>query len=82
MKSEKGNTPHDKNREKVEGHLEAASLHHIKAAESLKNGDYLKASKNAMLAQEYLNLANQARKEDIKDFGLNGDSFISYNPPK
>lgn len=73
MKSEKENTPHDENQKRVEGHLEAASLHHIKAAENLKNGDYVKASKNAMLAQDYLNLANEAKREDEKDCDLNSD---------
>jgi hypothetical protein len=82
MKSEKGNVPHDENQKKVEGNLEAASVHHIKAAESLKNGDYEKAAKNAILAQEYLNLASEARREDIKECDLGGDPCISDNPHK
>ncbi len=73
MKPEKGSTPHDENQKKVEGHLEAAAVHHIKAAESLKNGDYKKASQNAILAQDYLDLANKAKREDIEDSDLSGE---------
>jgi|GEM_PF-2592614 len=47
------------NPEKVEDHLEAAAAHHIKAADLLNEGEYKKAAKHAMLAQKYLDLANE-----------------------
>jgi ATP/maltotriose-dependent transcriptional regulator MalT len=53
------------NQNKVEGHLEAASLHHTKAANFLKEGNYEKAAENAVLAQEYLNLASELRRKKI-----------------
>jgi len=52
------------NESKSEGHLEAASVHHIKATNYLKEGDYKKATENAVLAQEYLNLASEAKRKD------------------
>ncbi len=58
---DESNSPTAENLNKVEGHLEAASLHHIKAANFLKEGNYDKAAENAALAQEYLNLASELR---------------------
>jgi hypothetical protein len=45
--------------EKIQGHLEAASIHHTKAEHHLKDGAYKKAAKHALLAQKYLDLANE-----------------------
>jgi len=47
------------NPERVRGHLEAASVHHTKAELHLKEGEYKKAAKHALLAQKYLDLANE-----------------------
>jgi hypothetical protein len=58
---DEGNSPSAENANKVEGHLEAASVHHIKAINYLKEGEYAKAAENAVLAQEYLNLASELR---------------------
>jgi hypothetical protein len=58
---DESNSPSSENQNKVEGHLEAASLHHIKAANYLNEGNYEKAAENAVLAQKYLNLASELR---------------------
>jgi hypothetical protein len=50
------------NEKKVEGHLEAASLHHVKAINLLKDGEYEKAAENALLAQKYLDLASETTR--------------------
>lgn len=47
------------NPDPVEGHLEAASIHHAKAEIHLKEGEYIKAAEHATLAQKYLDLANE-----------------------
>jgi hypothetical protein len=62
---DESNSHSTENQNKVKGHLEAASLHHIKAANFLKEGNYEKAAENAVLAREYLNLASEAKREDI-----------------
>ena len=48
---------------KLESHLEAASLHHSKAITFLKEGEYEKAARNALLAQKYLDLASETARE-------------------
>lgn len=53
------------NQRKVDHHLEAASIHHDKAAAYLQEGEYQKAAENAILAQKYLDLASDAMKEEI-----------------
>jgi hypothetical protein len=58
---DESNSTSAENQNKVEGHLEAASVHHIKAANFLKEGNYEKAAENAFLAQEYLNLTSELR---------------------
>ena len=58
---DESNSPAAEDKNKVEGHLEAAALHHIKAANFLKDGNYEKAAENAVLAQKYLNLASEMR---------------------
>ena len=58
---DENNSASAENENKVAGHLEAASLHHNKAANFLKEGNYEKAAENAVLAQEYLNLASELR---------------------
>jgi hypothetical protein len=50
---------------KIEAHLEAASLYHIKAATHLNEGEYEKAAQNALLAQKYLNLASETTRGKI-----------------
>jgi hypothetical protein len=62
--SEKNIPPANEN--KSEGHFEAASVHHIKAAHFLRDRNYEKAAENAVLAQEYLNLASEARRKDTQ----------------
>jgi hypothetical protein len=52
------------NHKNIEGHLEAASFHHIKAVEDLKEGKYEKAAENAILAQKYLDLASKNTIEE------------------
>jgi hypothetical protein len=47
------------NTEKVQIHLESASIHHTKAEHHLKDGEYKKAAKHALLAQKYLDMANE-----------------------
>jgi len=61
---DESNSASAENQNKVEGHLEAASLHHIKAANFLKEGNYEKAAENAALAQKYLNLAGELRSRE------------------
>jgi hypothetical protein len=61
---DESNSPSANNQNKVEGHLEAASLHHIKAANFLKEGNYEKAAENAVLAQQFLNLASEGKRKD------------------
>ena len=62
---DENNSPSAENQNKVKGHLEAASVHHFKAANFLKEGNYKKAAENAVLAQEYLNLASEAKREEM-----------------
>lgn len=50
---------------KVEEHLEAASLYHIKAIALLNEGEYEGAAQNALLAQKYLDLASETTREKI-----------------
>ncbi len=52
---------------KIEEHLEAASLHHVKAAELLNEGAYEKAAQNALLAQKYLDLANEKMRKEAEE---------------
>jgi hypothetical protein len=52
-------------------HLLAAATHHFKAANYLKLGSYEKAAQSAILAQEYLNLASEAKKDDAKQSTVN-----------
>jgi len=55
------------NQKKVEGHLEAAALHHEKAASQLKEGKYEEAAQNAILAQKYLDLASETKREETQE---------------
>jgi hypothetical protein len=64
MKDE-SNSPLAENQNNVEGHLEAASVHHIKAISFLKEGNYEKAAENAVLAQDHLNLASEVKRKDM-----------------
>ena len=48
---------------KIEGHLDAASVHHSKAVALLNEGKYEKAAQNALLAQKHLDLASQTKRE-------------------
>ncbi len=48
---------------KIEQHLDAASIHHSKAMALLNEGKYEKAAQNALLAQKYLDLASQTKRE-------------------
>jgi hypothetical protein len=50
-------------KKKVEEHLEAASIHHVKAVTLLNEGEYEKAAQNALLAQKYLDLAAKQHEE-------------------
>ena len=76
------NMPDTENRNEMENHkntashLLAAATHHFKAANYLKKGDYEKASESAMLAQEYLNLAGQCKRDDMQDNALNNEIAI------
>jgi len=63
FKTIKTNPILDENQRKVDQHLEAASIHHDKAAFYLQEGEYQKAAENAILAQKYLDLASNAMKE-------------------
>ena len=57
-------------------HLLAAATHHFKAASYLKQGSYEKASESAMMAQEYLNMASEAKREDLKQSSTNNETTI------
>jgi len=50
------------NEKKVEEYLEAASIHHFKAAALLNDGEYEKAAHNALLVQKYLDLASEKKR--------------------
>jgi hypothetical protein len=53
------------NHKKIADHLLAAAANHFKAATHLKEGNYEKAAQCAMSAREYLNLASEAKRENI-----------------
>jgi hypothetical protein len=53
------------NHRKIADHLYMAAANHFKAATHLNEGDYEKAARCAIVANEYLNLVNEARKEDM-----------------
>jgi hypothetical protein len=53
------------NEKRIEENLAAASLHHVKAAELLNEGEYEKAAQNALLAQKYLDLASETTREKV-----------------
>jgi hypothetical protein len=57
-------------------HLLAAATHHFKAANYLKQGSYEKAAESAMLAKEYLNMASEAKREDMKQSSSNNETTI------
>lgn len=69
IKAEKSDSSSE-NHKKTAGHLIAAAAHHFKAASYLNNGDYEKASRHALLAQEYLDLASETRREIIAPYPL------------
>jgi hypothetical protein len=64
------------NHKKTASHLLAAATEHFKAANYLKLGNYEKAAESAMLAREYLNLASQAKRDDIQNSAFNGEITI------
>jgi len=47
---------------KVKEHLDAATLHHVKATNQLKEGNYEEAAQNAILAKRYLDLASEVMR--------------------
>jgi len=49
------------NHKKTAGHLMASASHHFKAATYLQDGNQDKYAQHNMLAQEYLNLAIEAK---------------------
>jgi hypothetical protein len=51
---------------KIERHLDAASIHHSKALDFLNEGEYEKAARNALLAQKFLDLASESKREKEK----------------
>jgi len=53
------------NHKKIADHLHAASVNHFMAAVHLKEGDYEKAARCATMAKEYIDLASQAKREDL-----------------
>ena len=55
-----------KNRKIITTNLAEASLYESKAAKHLKKGNYEKAAHCAIMAQEYLRIASEAKREDIK----------------
>lgn len=57
------------NHKKIAEHLIAAATHHFKAASHLQDGNHEKAASSAILAQEYFNLASEAK--------LKGSSFVA-----
>jgi hypothetical protein len=60
------------NYEKIAAHLLSASGNYSKVAIHLKDGDYEKAAQCAMFAKDYLNHANEAKREDMEsDFKFN-----------
>ncbi|MGP8215251.1 MAG: hypothetical protein ACLQQ4_06790 [Bacteroidia bacterium] len=71
VNSKKITKPTTENLKKAESHkntadhLLAAAAHHFKAAYYVENGEHEKAEQSALLAGEYLNLANAATKGNI-----------------
>jgi len=57
------------NWKRVESHLEAALLHHTKAAKLLNEGEYIGAARNTVIAQKYISLANKAMRGEILKAG-------------
>jgi hypothetical protein len=55
-----------KNRKVIEENLTEASEYDNKSARYLKKGNYEKAAYYAILSQEHLRIASQAKIEDIK----------------
>ena len=55
-----------KNRKVIEENLAEASEFDNKSARCFKNGNYEKAAYYAILCQEHLRIASQAKIEDIK----------------
>ncbi len=53
----------------VNDHLQTAALFHIKASNDLKEGRYGKAAHNALLAQKYLDLASENKREEENQKG-------------
>ncbi|MGP8214711.1 MAG: hypothetical protein ACLQQ4_04025 [Bacteroidia bacterium] len=51
---------------KTAGYLMAAAAHHYKAANQLNDGNYENATKYALLAKDYLNLAKEILSENTK----------------
>lgn len=54
------------NRKKIAAYLAEASVYDSKVAKHLKNGDNEKAAYYAILSQEYISLANEAKRNDIE----------------
>jgi hypothetical protein len=53
------------NESRIEGHLEAASIHHEKAVQYLSEGEYEKAAQNAIIAKQHLDLASEIRRDEV-----------------
>jgi hypothetical protein len=54
------------NRKMIIANLAEASVYDSKTAKHLKEGNYEKAAYCAILAQEYIRLASEAKRNDIK----------------
>ena len=54
-----------KNRKIIEDHLKEASVYDLKSTKHLKNGHYEEAAYCAILSQEHLRIASEAKKDDI-----------------
>lgn len=58
------------NRKTITIHLAEASDYDIKATKQLKAGNYEKAAYYAILSQEHIRIASEAKREDLKLYAL------------
>jgi len=54
------------NRKIIEVNLAEAAIYDFKSARQLKKGHYEKAAYYAILAQQYIAIASEAKRDDIK----------------
>jgi len=64
IKTEETN-PSSENHRKAAGHLISAAAHHFKAANYINAGDVSNANDHTALAQQYFDMADEARREIV-----------------